>query len=106
MKYILPTVMISALAMPVCAEEIKRGVVTGFTGPVESMTPQMAAAAELAMNEASRSGLFLGGSTITPTRADSTCIDASVATAVAERIVTSEGIKGIIGAACSGDTSS
>ncbi|MCV2894639.1 ABC transporter substrate-binding protein [Lentibacter sp. XHP0401] len=105
MKYIAPAVVIAALAMPALAEEVKIGVVLGFTGPVESMTPQMAAAAELAMKEASATGLFLDGSTLVPIRGDSTCVDASAANAVAERLVTSDRVKGIVGAACSGVTS-
>ncbi|MDF3362464.1 MULTISPECIES: ABC transporter substrate-binding protein [unclassified Sulfitobacter] len=104
MKYVAPAVVIAALAMPALAEEVKIGVMLGFTGPVESMTPQMAAAAEMAMKEASETELFLNGSTLTPVRGDSTCIDASAATAAAERLVTSDRVKGIVGAACSGVT--
>ena len=33
--------------------EIKMGVILGFTGPIESLTPAMAASAELAFKEAS-----------------------------------------------------
>ena len=32
---------------------IKMGIILGFTGPIESLTPAMAASAELAFNEAS-----------------------------------------------------
>jgi branched-chain amino acid transport system substrate-binding protein len=42
--------------------------------------------------------------TVTPVRADSTCVDSAAATAAAERLITSEGIKGIMGADCSGVT--
>ncbi len=84
--------------------EVKIGVILGFTGPIESLTPQMAAGAELAMKEVSDSGKLLGGKTVTPVRADSTCIDAGAATAAAERLVTSDGVKGIMGADCSGVT--
>ena len=45
--------------------EIKMGVILGFTGPIESLTPAMAASAELAFKEASDSGSLLGGETIT-----------------------------------------
>lgn len=85
------------------AEEIKMGVILGFTGPIESLTPQMADAAELAMAEVNESGLLLGGSTVTSVRADSTCIDSGAAVAAAERLV-GEGVKGIMGADCSGVT--
>lgn len=85
-------------------DEVKIGVILGFTGPIESLTPHMAAGAELAMNEVSESGALLGGATVTSVRADSTCVDSSAATAAAERLVTSDGIDGILGADCSGVT--
>jgi branched-chain amino acid transport system substrate-binding protein len=78
--------------------EIKVGVILGFTGPIESLTPTMADSAELAFAEASNSGLLLGGETITAVRADSTCVDASAATAAAERLVNSDSVVAIMGA--------
>ena len=84
--------------------EVKVGVILGFTGPIESLTPPMAASAELALKEASDSGAFLGGKAIVPVRGDSTCIDAAAATAAAERLVTAEGVAAIMGADCSGVT--
>jgi branched-chain amino acid transport system substrate-binding protein len=84
--------------------EIKVGVILGFTGPIESLTPTMADSAELAFAEASNSGLLLGGETITAVRADSTCVDASAATAAAERLVNSDSVVAIMGADCSGVT--
>lgn len=86
------------------AQEIKIGVILGFTGPLESITPDMGAGAELAMTEVTESGLLLGGSTVTPVRGDSTCIDAAAATTVAERLITGDGVKAIMGADCSGVT--
>jgi branched-chain amino acid transport system substrate-binding protein len=76
----------------------------GFTGPIEALTPAMADGAEFAMAEVSSSGAFLGGKTVAPVRADSTCIDAAAATAAAERLITSDGVSGIMGADCSGVT--
>ena len=84
--------------------EVKVGVILGFTGPIESLTPDMAASAELALKEASDSGAFLGGKTLVPVRGDSTCIDAAAATAAAERLVTAENVAAIFGADCSGVT--
>lgn len=78
--------------------EVKVGIILGFTGPIESLTPTMADAAELAFAEASNSGNLLGGETITAVRGDSTCIDASAATAAAERLVNSDGVVAIMGA--------
>ena len=84
--------------------EVKVGVILGFTGPIESLTPAMADSAELALKEASDSGAFLGGKVLVPVRGDSTCIDAAAATAAAERLVTAEGVAAIFGADCSGVT--
>ncbi|WP_136682850.1 ABC transporter substrate-binding protein [Falsirhodobacter xinxiangensis] len=103
-KLLLASTATAMLAGAAGAEEVKLGIIFGFTGPLESITPHMAAGAELAMQEVSESGLFLDGSTVTPIRADSTCVDASAATAAAERLVTSDGVKAIIGADCSGVT--
>ncbi len=104
-KLLMAASATALLATSAYAEgEVKLGVILGFTGPIESLTPQMAAGAELAMKEVSDSGKLLDGMTVTPVRADSTCIDAGAATAAAERLITSDGIKGIVGADCSGVT--
>jgi len=103
-KLLLATTAVALSAGAVSAEDIKIGVILGFTGPIESLTPQMGAAAEMAMAEVTASGALLGGSTVTSVRGDSTCIDAGAATAVAERLITSDGVKGIMGADCSGVT--
>lgn len=86
------------------AKEVKIGVILGFTGPIESLTPSMADGAELAMKEVTDSGLLLDAATVTSVRADSTCVDAGAATAAAERLVTSDKVDGIMGADCSGVT--
>ena len=91
-------------AAPAMAETVKLGVLLGFTGPIESLTPDMAAGAEMAMAEASKSGKFMGGSTIQSVRGDSTCVDAAAATATAERLITSDKVVAIMGADCSGVT--
>ncbi|MEP1522806.1 MULTISPECIES: ABC transporter substrate-binding protein [Ascidiaceihabitans] len=85
-------------------KEVKIGVILGFTGPIESMTPAMGAGAELAMQEVTDSGLLLDAAKVIPVRADSTCVDAGAATAAAERLVTSDKVDGIMGADCSGVT--
>ena len=86
------------------AKEVKIGVILGFTGPIESLTPSMADGAELAMKEVTDSGLLLDAATVTSVRADSTCVDAAAATAAAERLITSDKVDGIMGADCSGVT--
>ena len=102
MKKLLAATAASALFAGMAgAEDVKIGVLFGFTGPIESLTGSMAASAEAAMKEVSDSGLFLDGSTVTPVRADTGCIDAAMATASAEKLVTSDGVSGIVGADCS-----
>jgi len=95
---------VAMLTTTVVAENIKMGVILGFTGPIESLTPTMAGSAEMAFKEASDSGKLLNGSTIEVVRADSTCIDAAAATIAAERLITSDRVAGIMGADCSGVT--
>ncbi|MEC7765248.1 MAG: ABC transporter substrate-binding protein [Pseudomonadota bacterium] len=84
--------------------EAKIGILLGFTGPIESLTPHMAQSAELALKEINDSGLFLEGVTLTSVQADTTCVDASAATAAGEGLVSNEGVVAIMGAACSGAT--
>lgn len=85
-------------------ETVKMGVILGFTGPIESLTPAMADSAELAMKEINDAGGLLGGKMLEAVRADSTCVDAAGATAAAERLITSDGVAAIMGADCSGVT--
>ena len=85
-------------------EDVKIGMLQGFTGPTESLVAPMALGGEMAIQEVSDSGLFLGGRKVVSIRGDSTCIDAAAATAAAERLITSEGVVGINGATCSGAT--
>lgn len=103
-KLILALAATTMLASPAFAENVKLGVILGFTGPIESLTPDMAAGAELAMKEVSDSGALLGGSTVESVRADSTCVDAAAAQAAAERLITSDKVSAIMGADCSGVT--
>lgn len=100
--FIAAIMSLSLLATSVLAE-IKVGIILGFTGPIESLTPSMAASAELAFDEASDSGALLGGETIIPIRADSTCVDSAAATTAAEGLI-AQGIAAIMGADCSGVT--
>ena len=85
------------------AKTVNVGIILGFTGPIESLTPDMAAGAELAFSEASDSGKLLNGSTINVIRADSTCIDSAAASSAAEGLI-SQGVTAIMGADCSGVT--
>ncbi len=103
-KLLMATAVTALMAGAAGAEEVKLGLLIGFTGPIESLTPAMAAATELAVKEINDSGKFMAGSTITVVRGDSTCTDAAAATAAAERLITTEGVKGLVGGDCSGVT--
>ncbi len=105
MKKLLTATAVSALFAGMAgAEEVKIGIITGLTGGIESLAGPMATASEAAIAEVNASGLFLDGTTITSVRGDDTCGDAAAATAVAERLVTSDKVAGIIGGSCSGVT--
>ena len=103
-KVAMATTLLTSVATAASAAEVKIGVFLGFTGPIESIVADMGPAAELAIKEVSDSGLLLGGDTVTAVRGDTTCIDAAAATATAERLITSDGVKAIVGGDCSGVT--
>jgi len=103
-KLLLASTVLAMTAGPALAEDIKVGVLLGYTGPIESLTPDMAASAELAFKEVNASGLLLGGKKIISVRADSTCVDSAAATTAAEKLVTSDKVAAIMGADCSGVT--
>jgi branched-chain amino acid transport system substrate-binding protein len=104
MKKLLLAAIISLTTISsVALAEIKVGIILGFTGPIETLTPAMRDSAKLAFAEVSASGALLGGETITPLIADSTCVDSDAAIAAAELIV-SDGAVAIMGADCSGVT--
>ena len=104
-KLLLATASTAILAAGMArAEDVKLGTSLGFTGPLESMSPGMQAGVELAAKEINDSGKFMDGSTVAVVQGDSTCVDAAAATATVERLITSEGVKGIVGGMCSGET--
>ena len=79
--------------------EVKIGIVLDFTGPIMSLTPAMSSSANLAFEEASESGSFLGGQTIKTIKADTKCVASTVATDSANKII-KQGIVAIVGSAC------
>ena len=102
-KLLLASAACALVASAGHAQEVKLGILVGFTGPIESLAEPMAKGAELAMKEVTDSGALLDGATVTPMRADSGCIDNGLATSNAERLI-ADGIAGMIGADCSGVT--
>ena len=103
MKKLFTTLLALCLLNTASFSDVKVGIILGFTGPIESLTPDMAAGAELAIDEVNKSNHFSLGK-VSAVRADSTCIDSSAATAAAERLITSDKVNGIMGADCSGVT--
>jgi branched-chain amino acid transport system substrate-binding protein len=91
------------LVFPAFADDVKIGIILGFTGPIESLAPVMAKSAELAIDEVNKSGNFSHGK-IKSVRGDSTCVDAAAAQAAAERLITADKVNAIMGADCSGVT--
>lgn len=103
-KFLLATAATALFTSGAFAAEVKIGIILGFTGPIESMTPAMADGAELAMAEVTASGKLLGGLTVVPIRGDDVCIDSAAAIAVMERLVTSDKVAAVVGGDCSGVT--
>ena len=102
-KLLLTTALAGFAGTAATAQDVPLGIILGFTGPLESITPTMAQAAELAIAEVNASGNFALG-TVTSVRGDSGCIDSGLAVASAERLVTSDRVLGIVGSDCSGVT--
>jgi branched-chain amino acid transport system substrate-binding protein len=104
-KFVISSILSTFLIFPSFADNIKIGIILGFTGPIESLAPVMAKSAELAISEVNKAGTFMNGhSKVVGVRADSTCVDAAAAQAAAERLITSDKVNAIMGADCSGVT--
>jgi branched-chain amino acid transport system substrate-binding protein len=102
-KTLISFVLSIFIIFPAFADNVKIGIILGFTGPIESLAPVMAKSAEMAIDEVNKSGKFIHGK-IDSVRGDSTCVDAAAAQAAAERLITSEKVNAIMGADCSGVT--
>ncbi len=85
------------------AEDVKLGILMGFTGPLEAMSPPMAEGAEFVATHVNEQGGIQGGNLVT-VRGDDTCADATAATGAADRLINTEKVTGIVGAMCSGVT--
>ncbi|MGR3722928.1 ABC transporter substrate-binding protein [Abyssibius alkaniclasticus] len=102
-KLLMASAAALSLGSYAMAQEVNVGIILGFTGPIESLTPGMAASAELALAEVNAAG-GVAGNMLMPVRADSTCIDSAAATAAATRLIDSDNVVAIMGADCSGVT--
>ena len=86
------------------ADTVKIGFLGGFTGPIESFTPGIYEGAQVAADSINGSGGVLDGSSIEFVESDTTCVDATIATNGADRLINSVNVVAIIGALCSGST--
>jgi len=104
-KFLLATAASALFAGAASADDhaVKVGIMLGFTGPAESYAPPMAGGANAAIAEIAAAGTFLGGKEIVVVEADSGC-DGQLGSTAAERLVTGDGVTGIVGGLCSGAT--
>ena len=84
--------------------DVKIGFLGGFTGPIESLTPPIFDAAQLAATHVNEQGGLQDGEQIEMPSADTGCIDSTMAVNGADRLVNSEQVVAIVGALCSGAT--
>ncbi len=82
---------------------IKVGILLGFTGAIENVTPSMADAVNLAFDEIAGDNDSNLGIKFVLQRADTTCSDINISKAAAKNLINS-GVTAIIGAACPGIT--
>jgi branched-chain amino acid transport system substrate-binding protein len=90
-------------AAPAFADDLKLGVLLGFTGPLEAMSPPMEAGVKLALSEVNAAG-GVAGQQLGEVAADDTCATADTAVASADKLVNTEKVAGIVGGLCSGVT--
>ena len=81
------------------SKEIKVGILLGFTGAVESLTPLMAKSAELAFNELANNEDLERDISFKILKADTACNNINFAKDAATKLV-NDGVNAIIGAAC------
>ena len=102
LKILLSVIYVSILISKSHAEnhnEVKVGILLGFSGVVESLTPSMADSAELAFNEISNDVDLSKKIKFKIQRADTSCSNKNVAKDSATKLI-KEGVTAIIGAAC------
>lgn len=105
LKHLLAVVACVAVSSTaLAADVVKIGMLQGFTGPTESLVGPMVKGGELAIEEVSDSGLFLGGKKVVSVHGDGHCVDAAAGVSEGERLITAEGVVGINGPTCSGVT--
>ncbi|MFW6076270.1 MAG: ABC transporter substrate-binding protein [Hyphomicrobiales bacterium] len=95
----------AVVAAPVGASaDVQIGFLGGFTGPIESLTPPIFEAAQLAATHVNEQGGLLDGEQIEMPSADTGCVDSTMAVNGADRLINSDDVVAIVGALCSGAT--
>ncbi len=102
-KFLLATTCATLAFGAANADEMNVGIILGFTGPIESLTPAMRDSAILAIDEVNAAG-GAAGATFKPVTADSTCTDSAAAVTAAEGLANTDNVVAIVGADCSGVT--
>ena len=82
------------------AEEINIGIVLGFSGPAEKIVKNMSLSADLAFNEALRSGSFIKNKKLKKLKVDTKCNKSNISE-ISNKLLQEE-IVAILGAACPG----
>jgi len=103
LKKLLLILFINVFILTTCvfAEQkiIKIGILLGFTGVIEKITPSMANSVELAFDELSNESDDISEIQFKLFRADTTCEDINASKIAANKLIT-DGVSAIIGAAC------
>jgi branched-chain amino acid transport system substrate-binding protein len=98
----LAAALLLATSMSAVAADTTIGVVLGFTGPLDTLSPPMLASAELAAKNINDQGGINGGMLKIVT-GDDNCVTADMATAAATQVI-NDGAVAILGGMCSGVT--
>ncbi len=87
------------ISAPAFAQDIKIGVLLGFTGPLEAMSPPMAASANLAFAEVNAGG-GIAGKPVTVVSADDGCITPDAAVTAADKLINTDKVVALLGPMC------
>ncbi len=93
-----------AATSPASAQDVKLGILLGYTGPLEQMSPPMTKAIQLVAAQVNAQGGILNNGKLSFVQADDTCTDATAASNAADRLVNTEKVVALVGAMCSGVT--
>lgn len=96
-------VALAAAAPAAHAQSVKLGLLGGVTGPIAAMAPAIIDAGRLAFDEVNAQGGLLDGRMIEPVIGDGGC-NPQTAGDAASKLVNVDGVAGIVGAHCSGET--